>query len=102
MTTEIEILRQEIDKIEDRLIYLLNKRAKLAFEIGKIKKKRGLPIKDAERENLILNRVAKKNKPNSRGIRGTVSDDFMRNIFKKIIDEAVRIEHDAVSRELGA
>jgi len=86
MTPEIEALRQKLDLIEDKLISLLNERAKYVLEIGKIKHEKGLPIKDLKREKMILNRVVKKNS-------GPVSDEFIKNIFKKIIKESIRLEN---------
>ena len=85
MNKDIELLRQSIDAIEDKLIALLNERAKYAHEIGKIKKAEGLPIIDKKREEIILNRVAQKNP-------GPVSNEFIKDVFKKIIEESVRIE----------
>jgi len=85
MTPEIEVLRQKIDKIEDKLISLLNERATYALEIGKIKHKQGLPISDAKREEIILNRVAQKNQ-------GPMSDEFMKKIFRTIIEDTTKME----------
>jgi chorismate mutase len=85
MTPEIEDLRQKIDSIEDSLISLLNERAKYVLEIGRIKKMQGLPIADSKREGLILKRVAKKNP-------GPMSNEFMVDVFKKIIDESIKLE----------
>jgi chorismate mutase len=85
MTPEIDELRQKIDSIEDSLISLLNERAKYVLEIGKIKKMQGLPIADSKREEIILNRVAEKNP-------GPMSNEFMVDVFKKIIDESIRLE----------
>ncbi|MDR3000056.1 MAG: chorismate mutase [Fibromonadaceae bacterium] len=86
MTPEIEILRQKLDSIEDNLIALLNERAKYVLEIGKIKREKGLPIVDLKREETILNRIKQKNS-------GPISNDFLINIFRKIIDESVRMEN---------
>ncbi len=85
MTPEIENLRQKIDSIEDSLISILNERAKYVLEIGKIKKAQGLPIADSKREEIILKRVAEKNP-------GPVSNEFMVDVFKKIIDESIKLE----------
>ena len=85
MTPEIENLRKKIDSIEDSLISLLNERAKYALEIGRIKKTQGLPIADSKREEIILKRVAEKNP-------GPVSNEFMVDVFKKIIDESIKLE----------
>ncbi|MDR0517187.1 MAG: chorismate mutase [Fibromonadaceae bacterium] len=87
MNKEIETLRQSIDVIEDKLISLLNERAKCAIEIGKIKRTEILPIVDKNREELILNRVAKKNM-------GPLSNKFMQDIFKRIIEESVVMESE--------
>jgi len=85
MTPEIENLRQKIDSIEDSLISLLNERAKYVLEIGRIKKTQGLPVADSKREGLILKRVAEKNP-------GPMSNEFMVDVFKKIIDESIKLE----------
>ena len=86
MTPEIETIRQELDIIEDKLVALLNERAKYLIEIGKIKHQQGLPITDLQREETILNRVAEKNQ-------GPISDEFVKEIFKKIIEESTRLEN---------
>lgn len=88
MNKDIEDLRQKIDSIEDNIIALLNERSKYALEIGKIKKQNGLSIKVADREKIILDRIAKKNT-------NIVSSEFLVNVFKKIIEETVKLEHNA-------
>jgi len=85
MSPEIENLRQKLDLIEDKLISLLNERVKYVLEIGKIKREQGLPITDPKREEAILNRVAQKNT-------GPMSDEFVKEIFKKIIEESIKME----------
>jgi len=86
MTPEIEVLRKKIDSIEDSLISILNERAKYVLEIGRIKKTQNLPIADSKRVEVILKRVAEKNP-------GPMSNEFMVDIFKKIIDESMRLEN---------
>jgi len=87
MTPEIEAIRQKLDLMEDKLIALLNERARYVIEIGKIKSEKGLPIMDPQREEAILNRIAEKNK-------GPVSNKFIQDIFKKIMDESIKLESD--------
>jgi chorismate mutase len=77
--------RKNIDALEDDLVELLNKRASYAIEIGKIKKKEGLPVLDQAREEEILDRVSKKTK-------GPFSSMAIREIFKKVIEETRKIE----------
>lgn len=85
MTPEIENYRQKLDLIEDKLILLLNERLKYVLEIGKIKHRQGLPIADPKREEAILNRVAYKN-------HGPMSEEFVKEVFKKIIEESLKME----------
>lgn len=80
--------RTRIDELENVIIELLNKRAEYAVEIGKIKKREGLPIFDAVRENEILERVAAK--AESHG--GPLSSEAMVRIFRTIMVETRMVE----------
>lgn len=57
---KIENLREDIDKIDDKIVDLLNMRAKLVVEIGNLKKKIRIKILQPQREKEILERVKKK------------------------------------------
>ena len=46
----IDNLRVRMDAIDDELLRLFNERAKLALEIGRVKKDLGLPIHVPSRE----------------------------------------------------
>lgn len=72
----LEALRQEIDDINQALIRLLNKRARVAQEIGKAKK--GGPIYDPAREAEVVKRVIASNN-------GPLSDDALTAIIKEVI-----------------
>jgi len=83
---ELKNLRQEIDKIDRKLIDLLGQRKSLVQKVGLFKKKHGLPIFNKAREMEIdkkLDKWAKKH-----GFRKT----FLQKIWKAIIDEAKVIE----------
>lgn len=60
MNSEIEKLRQELDKIDNLIISQLNKRFKTTHQIGKIKKKYDLEIQQSSRETDIINRIRDK------------------------------------------
>jgi chorismate mutase len=51
-------MRQEIDAIDDELSRLLLRRLELACSIGSLKADLGLAIRDACRENAVLDKVA--------------------------------------------
>ncbi len=55
-------LRNKIDKIDEEILRLLNERAKIAKEVGHIKKQHNLPIYVPSREKLIFDRLKELNK----------------------------------------
>jgi chorismate mutase len=52
----LEALREEIDRIDEVIVRLLDRRARCAFAIGRLKKERGLPIYEPQREATVLAR----------------------------------------------
>jgi chorismate mutase len=78
---DIDILRQVIDEIDEKILDLINQRLSLAKQIGDFKKKGGIQITDKE----ILNRLLKKNS-------GPTGADGLRNIFNAIIAEGRKIQ----------
>ncbi len=56
-TRTIEVLREQIDQIDEQLLALLAKRTQLAKKIGKEKKISRKPISDLAREEQILIRL---------------------------------------------
>ncbi len=59
---EIENKRKDIDKIDEELIALLNERAKIAREIGYLKKDQELEVYQPEREQQIIENIKSKAK----------------------------------------
>ena len=78
--------RSEIDEINSKILDLLNKRIEIVKKIGKRKKQLGIPIVDAKREKEIyekLDKLADEKK---------LDRSFVKEIFKRIIDEAIKEE----------
>lgn len=84
---DIEGWRRRIDEIDLEILYLLNKRAEFTSEIGKIKKQKRLPVYSPEREELIVRRMTNSNP-------GPLSNDGVRRIYERIIDESRKLEHE--------
>ena len=82
---EIEELRQRIDSIDDELLRLFNERAKLAVQIGHIKKTQGLPIYIPTREAQVLGRVQRDNP-------GPLSPEAVARLYQQLMEEAKRLE----------
>jgi chorismate mutase/prephenate dehydratase len=56
---KLEELRNQINKIDDEILNLLNERAKIVIMIGNIKKNKNLDVYQPERENSIIKRIVK-------------------------------------------
>jgi chorismate mutase len=82
---EIEAWRRRIDTIDEQLMRLLNSRSACAVEIGRLKRRLGLPVYSPEREAAILERVMRDNP-------GPLEPMAVRRVFERIIDESRRLE----------
>lgn len=77
----LDELRQAIDTLDARLIELLNDRAKLAIEVGKVKGKTDRPFFTPERERAIFESLASRNP-------GPLQARQLVGIFREIISAA--------------
>ncbi len=85
MNNTLEKWRAEIDSIDDELLTLLNRRARLVAEIGQMKKREHAPLLDPDREREILARVCESSD-------GSLNETGIKKIFQTIIDESRRIQ----------
>jgi chorismate mutase len=72
--------RKKIDEIDRNLVELLNERARCALEIGKIKHRNGLPIREQNREEEVLRQALEAN-------RGPLGEEAIRRVFERIVQE---------------
>lgn len=89
----IEDWRDEIDRLDEELVRLLNERSKCAIEIGRIKREIGQPVYSPEREKQVIQHVTGIN-------RGPLDDEGIERLFERIIDESRRIERVTVEPEM--
>ena len=76
---DIEDWRKRIDELDQKLVELLNQRARCAVEIGRLKRTTNLPIYEPDREKFILENVCHAN-------RGPLSDDDLKRVYERMID----------------
>jgi chorismate mutase-like protein len=97
--SELSEIREKIDAIDSQLLKLLNERAKLALEVGKIKSRDGLPIYAPDREMSLLRGLIERSD-------GPLSPTAIRAIYREIMSAALALEKDVViacfGREGGA
>jgi len=81
----IDGFRKRIDLLDDVLLRIFNERARLALEIGRVKKELELPIFDPGREKRIFSRMKADNP-------GPLDDEAVVRLFERVIDESRRLE----------
>ncbi|MFH0861574.1 MAG: chorismate mutase [Candidatus Altiarchaeota archaeon] len=74
----IEQLREKIDRVDSRIISLLEERVDLAKKIGEAKRKHGLPVADPNRELEVLIKVSERTTKLNKG--------FVKKLFEAIIE----------------
>lgn len=79
----MDVVRTRIDELDSTIVELLNRRAKYAVEIGKHKKRLGLPVWNSARETAVLDHVTEL----ADGLDGPLDGESVRNIFRMIIEE---------------
>ena len=88
---EIERWRKEIDELDEELLRLLNMRARLAVKVGSLKRASGMPVRDRDREQFVLDRLQQAN-------RGPLDQEAVLRLFRRIIKESRRAEALAVEQ----
>jgi len=83
--TELWQSRAEIDEIDQRLLDLLNRRARIAENIGKLKRQHRMPVHDGNREAQVIHRLRSQNQ-------GPLDARGLAAIFRSIIRESRRIQ----------
>jgi chorismate mutase len=83
----IDDLRERMDAIDNELLRLFNERAKLALEIGRVKKDLGLPIHVPSREEQIITRIQQENP-------GPLSPTSITRLYQQLIQESRTLEEE--------
>lgn len=81
--------RVAIDKIDEELIYLIEKRTSLAKDIASAKLALGIPIEDKKREDYIQDKI--------KNISSEIDGDFINKIMK-ILMELNKKEQEKILR----
>jgi len=79
--------RMDIDKVDQGLVELLNKRAEIVMKIKRMKEKHNIPLYDARREEDLINNIVKYNK-------GPLYNDNIIQIFESIFRNVQILEKD--------
>jgi chorismate mutase len=84
----LQSLREEIDRLDEVIVRLLDRRARCAYAIGRIKKELGRPIYEPAREAAVIGRVKALNAT----LGGPLDEPAIVRLYERIMDEARRIQ----------
>ncbi|MFD1739305.1 bifunctional 3-deoxy-7-phosphoheptulonate synthase/chorismate mutase [Bacillus salitolerans] len=84
---ELDQLRLQLDDVNMKLLSLLNERAKIVQEIGKVKETQGVNRFDPVRERYMLDMIATNNE-------GPFETSTLQHIFKEIFKAGLEIQED--------
>jgi chorismate mutase / prephenate dehydratase len=82
---KIDDWRRKIDAIDTAMLHLLNLRAELSLEVGRMKCESGVPLRAPEREQEILTRMQQTNP-------GPLDAETIGKIYQLILDESIRTQ----------
>ena len=91
-TEDINLLRKQIDEMDNELLNLLAKRMRVCREIGQYKKEHNLTVFQADRYTEILDK---------RGAQGSLlgmSPEFIAQVFENVHEESVRQQVEILNR----
>ena len=82
---ELDRLRKNIDKLDDEILALLNRRSEIVIEVGNIKRTNKSRFYKPDRERQILERLTSRNK-------GPFPTDALKAIYREILSASVSLE----------
>ncbi len=91
---KIQELRKKIDGIDEKLLDLLNERARIVIEIGNIKKTGKMEFHSPSREREIIERLTARNK-------GPLPQDTLKAVFREIMSSSLSLERPLKIAYLG-
>ena len=87
-------LRDQIDELDGQIVALLNRRARVAQEVGRVKNKSDAPIFRPDREAQVLRGIADRNP-------GPLGNAALQTIFREIMSACRALEKKMIVAYLG-
>lgn len=82
---KLQPLRQQIDALDEKIVRLLNERAKVVVEVGKIKQSTKAPIYAPDREKAVLDKVRRLNQ-------GPLADRCLEAVYRELMSGSFALE----------
>ncbi|MDP8215792.1 MAG: prephenate dehydratase [Candidatus Kaelpia imicola] len=87
-------IRKKIDDLDKKIVNLLNRRARLITDIGKIKRKNNKSIYVPEREREVYKKIKSYNK-------GPIPGEYLEHIYREVMSSSLAIEKEITVAFLG-
>ena len=84
MSGKLEKARLKVAETDEQIVPLLVKRLAAVEEIGRIKQREGLGVKDVGRERKVLDRVGE--------LAGEENAEYVQEIYREIMNQACRFQ----------
>src|ERR1700761_3171706 len=81
----LEALRRQIDEYDGQIVDLLNARARVVVQIGKIKQQNNAPIYSPDREKAVMEKVRKLN-------HGPLPDRCLEAVYRELMSGSFALE----------
>lgn len=84
MSGKLEKARLKVAEADEQIVPLLVKRLAAVEEIGRIKQREGLGVKDVGRERKVLDRVGE--------LAGEENAEYVQEIYREVMNQACRFQ----------
>ena len=81
-------LREKIDELDHKIVELLNARARIVVDIGKVKQQSGTPVYAPDREKIVLERIRNAN----RAVGGPLPNSCLEAIYRELMSGSFALE----------
>ena len=85
----LQAWREEIDRVDRELVALLNRRAETVLGLAPLKREKGMPVREPDREQFVVANIVSSN-------RGPLSDSALERIYRAVIREMRAMQQDRV------
>jgi len=82
MESSLEALREEINRIDEDIIGLLSRRMEVVKKIAALKKIKGIPVEDRDRERSLFLKLEREARRNN------INEEFVSEVFGVIVSHS--------------
>jgi chorismate mutase len=92
---KISVLRKKIDEIDETIIRFLKERTEVCKQIGVIKRKHRIPLRNSQRENEVYHNVSTK------ASKSGLNPRAVEAIYRQIVNMSLHIQETARTHKYG-